>query len=159
MLVDGKPREINTRSHEIMYLCTDASYSPEEETGGIGGVLCSSDGSVVSWFGEDLDQGFCSRLRAEGQTQLIGELEALAVLVALKRWSKEIGSKHLVVFVDNEGSKASRLVSSAWVGPLQPSPQASARREGLSSEATLVASTGNADLRVTSCGGLGQGCS
>jgi predicted RecB family endonuclease/ribonuclease HI len=109
MLASGKPREINTRSHEIMYIYTDASYSPEEETGGLGGVLCSSDGSVVSWFGEDLDQAFCSRFRSEGQTQIIGELEALAVLVALKRWKSEIASKHLVVFVDNEGAKFSIL--------------------------------------------------
>jgi hypothetical protein len=105
MLVEAKPREINTKSQEIMYLYTDASYSPEEETGGIGGVLCSSDGAIVSWFGESLDQGFCSRFRAVGQTQIIGELEAFAVLAALQCWKHTISSKHLVVFVVNEGSK------------------------------------------------------
>jgi ribonuclease HI len=105
MLVSGKPREINTKSHEIMYIYTDASYCPEEKNGGIGGVLCASGGSVVSWFGAELDPEFCSKFKSEGQTQVIGELEAFAVLVALKRWKCEISSKHLVIFVDNEGSK------------------------------------------------------
>jgi ribonuclease HI len=104
MLLHSRPREIDTRSHEVLHLYTDASFCPEAGTGGIGGVLCSSDGKVLAWFGEALDRGFCGKLKAEGQSQLIGELEALAVLVALVTWSSEIRSRHLVVFVD-EGSK------------------------------------------------------
>ena len=105
MLQNGKAREIDTKSHGVLHLYTDASFCPEDGTGGIGGVLCSGAGAVLAWFGEELDQEFCNRLKAEGQSQLIGELEALAVLAALKLWSREIASKHLVVFVDNEGSK------------------------------------------------------
>jgi hypothetical protein len=105
MLVEARPREINTESHAVMHLYTDASYSPEDESGGLGDVLCTADGTVVAWFGESLDSQFCRKLRAEGQTQLICELEALAVLVALRLWSSEVSSKHLVIFVDNEGSK------------------------------------------------------
>ena len=109
MLLSGKPREIDSKSHEVMFLYTDASYSPEDESGGIGGVLCAADGTVLAWFGEELSSAVCSRFKTEGQTQLIGELKALAVLVALKTWSKEISSKHLVAFIDNEGSKFSIL--------------------------------------------------
>jgi ribonuclease HI len=105
MLLHGKPREIDTRSHEVLHLYTDASFCPEEGNGGIGGVLCASDGTVMAWFGEVVDKKFCDSLKAEGQSQVIGELEALAVLVALVTWAKEIRSRHLVAFVDNEGSK------------------------------------------------------
>jgi ribonuclease HI len=105
VLTSGKAREIDARSHEVLHLYTDASFCPEEGSGGIGGVLCASDGSVVAWFGESLSKEFCDGLKSESQTQLIGELEALAVLVALRVWSCEIKSKHLVIFVDNEGSK------------------------------------------------------
>jgi ribonuclease HI len=109
MLRNGKPREIDARSHEVMFLYTDASYSPEDQRGGIGGVLCAADGAVVAWFGEELSSEVCGKFKTETQTQLIGELEALAVLVALRTWSKEIRSKHLVAFIDNEGSKFSIL--------------------------------------------------
>jgi ribonuclease HI len=105
MLLGGRPREIDTRSHEVLHLYTDASFNPESGTGGIGGVLCAATGEPVAWFGEDLDKAFCDKLKGEGQTQIIGELEALAVLEALVIWSKEIKSKHVVVFVDNEGAK------------------------------------------------------
>jgi hypothetical protein len=105
MLLHSKPREIDSRSHEVLHLYTDASFCPETGVGGIGGVLCSSDGKALAWFGEALGRVFCDRLKAEGQSQLIGELEALAVLVALATWTSKIRSRHLVVFVDNEGSK------------------------------------------------------
>ena len=105
MLLHGRPREIDSTSHEVLFLYTDASYSPEDESGGVGGVLCGSDGKILAWFGEELSSEVCRRLKATGQSQLIGELEALAVLVALKTWSREIKSKHLVAVIDNEGSK------------------------------------------------------
>jgi hypothetical protein len=105
MLLCSKAREIDTKSHEVLHLYTDASFCPEDGTGGLEGVLCSCSGAVLAWFGEQLDTDFCDRLKAEGQSQLICELEALAVLVALKLWSREIQGKHLVAFVDNEGSK------------------------------------------------------
>jgi hypothetical protein len=109
MLQHGKPREIDTKSHEVLFLYTDASYSPEEETGGVGGVLCAADGKILAWFGEEVSPSVCKKLKAEGQSQIIGELEALAVLVALKTWADKICSKHLVAFIDNEGSKFSIL--------------------------------------------------
>jgi ribonuclease HI len=105
MLQNSKAREVDTSSHEVLHMYTDASFSPEDGNGGIGGVLCSCEGVVLAWFGEELDRAFCDQLKAENQSQLIGELEALAVLAALKLWTERVRGKHLVIFVDNEGSK------------------------------------------------------
>lgn len=42
---------------------------------------------------------------AEEQEQAIGELEAFAALIALHLWGALLGSRHLVRFLDNEGSR------------------------------------------------------
>ena len=60
MLRSGRPREIDSRSHEVLFLYTDACFSPEEGNGGIGGVLCAADGTVISWFGEELTVQFAA---------------------------------------------------------------------------------------------------
>jgi len=41
----------------------------------------------------------------ENQEQAIGEVEAFAVYVGLKLWSKTLSSKRVVCFVDNEGAR------------------------------------------------------
>ena len=46
-------------------------------------------------------------LRAPGQKTAIGELETAAVVAALRLWGPTVEGRHLVSFVDNEGSKHS----------------------------------------------------
>lgn len=79
-----------------MFLFTDASFNSEDKSGGLGGVLFDSSGSVVSWFGCEVTSEVCEMLMSEGQQQAIGELETLAVLVAIQLWAKALASKHLV---------------------------------------------------------------
>ena len=75
------------------------------EVGGLGAVLLDKCGHVVQWFGCIVPQDLCDSFMAENQEQAIGELEALAVLVAYRLWGLHLKSKHLVCFLDNEGSR------------------------------------------------------
>ena len=68
-------------------------------------VLIGPDGSVVSWFSSVVDHHLCNSFMGENQEQAIGEVEAFAVYVGLKLWSKTLSSKRVVCFVDNEGAR------------------------------------------------------
>ena len=68
-------------------------------------VLIGPDGSVVSWFSSVVDHHLCNSFMDENQEQTIGEVEAFAVYVGLKLWSKTLSSKRVVCFVDNEGAR------------------------------------------------------
>ena len=104
-MVHAKPRMVEASSGEVFFLFTDASFNSEARTGGLGGVLLDQTGVVVSWFGGEVDENFCNSFMAEDQEQAIGELEAFAVLVALNLWGDLLSSRHLVSFLDNEGSR------------------------------------------------------
>ena len=107
---EANPRIVDMRLQDVLFLFTDASFNSEDKSGGLGGVLFDSSGSVEAWCGCGVPSEVCGMLMSERQQQAIGELETLAVLVALKLWAKALASKHLVVFVDNEGCRF-------WGGP------------------------------------------
>ena len=50
-----------------------------------------------------------STLMEGGKETVIGELEALAVSMALLLWAKHLDSTQLLVYIDNEGSRYSRI--------------------------------------------------
>ena len=99
------PRMVDTQTNEVYFMFTDACFDSETKSGGIGGVLIGPTGSVVSWFSSVVDRHLCNSFMDENQEQAIGELEAFAVYVGLKLWSKTLSSKHVVCFVDNEGAR------------------------------------------------------
>ena len=70
---DNKPKEVKVASSDCKYiLYTDASY--ESGTGGIGGVLIDSTGSVANWFSHQLTEGICLALGAGDKETIIYEL-------------------------------------------------------------------------------------
>ena len=99
------PRRVEADIGDVVFLFTDASFESEAKSGGVGGVLVNCQGIVTSWFGCPVSKDFCASFMAEGQQQAIGELEAFAVLVAYKLWKQQLRSKHVVAFLDNEGSR------------------------------------------------------
>ena len=99
------PRMVDTQTNEVYFMFTDACFDSETKSGGIGGVLIGPTGSVVSWFSSVVDHHLCNSFMDENQEQAIGELEAFAVYVGLKLWSKTLSSRHVVCFVDNEGAR------------------------------------------------------
>ena len=79
-----KPRCVDARTREVLYLFTDAHF--EGGQGGLGAVLYDESGNVVSWFGTALGPRECEALNVEDKNQIITELEALAALASLRLW-------------------------------------------------------------------------
>eukprot|EP00435_Cladocopium_sp_Y103_P044841 s227_g12.t1 len=71
----------------------------------LGAVLIDQSGRVLKWFGCAAPKPLCDSFMAENQEQAIGELGALAVLVAYRLWAPCFQSKHVICFLDNEGSR------------------------------------------------------
>eukprot|EP00435_Cladocopium_sp_Y103_P052298 s2664_g16.t1 len=104
-IVEAKPHMVESKTGGVFFLFTDACFDGETKEGGIGGVLMGPDGCVVSWFSEKAPRDLCESFMAEEQEQAIGELEAFAVLVAYRLWRDQLKTRHLVTFIDNEGSR------------------------------------------------------
>lgn len=104
-MIHAKPRLVEANTGDVFFLFADASFDSEAKTGGLGGVLLDQSGTVRAWFGGAVDSNFRESFMAEEQEQAIGELEAFAALIALHLSSALLGSRHLVSFLDNEGSR------------------------------------------------------
>ena len=107
-VLGGKPRLLSCRMLDTMYLLTDASFEPGRGAG-LGAVLVSSDGAIISWFGIHVSIEQLSALLMDGKETVIGELETLAVAMALLLWADRLCSTQLLVYIDNEGSRYSLI--------------------------------------------------
>lgn len=105
-LRQGVPRKIFACISETVFLFSDASFQ-SDFNGGLGAVLCDETGTVLQWFSLAVSKMQIDPILDEQCRTAIGELETIAVAVAIKLWIESIVSKHLVSFVDNEGSKYS----------------------------------------------------
>ena len=101
---DARPRKVSAFTNEVCYIFTDASFEPESCEGGIGAVLVSPQGTIVSWFSHMLSKGEC-RPFMRRQRQCICELEAVTILAAIRMWKHVVAARHTIFFVDNEGSR------------------------------------------------------
>lgn len=110
------PRQVSTEIVRTFHIYTDASFA-EDRSGGLGGVLCNSNGDVISWFGVLLSADVVKQLMGSDQQVAIGELETLAVLLAVKIWSNALASTKTIFFIDNEGAKFS-LIKGYFCVPL-----------------------------------------
>ena len=104
----GEPRRLHRELLQPMYLFTDASFDPIKGSG-LGAVLVSGDGRVISWFGFWVEIQQLSIFLSGGQQTAIGELETLVVSMALLIWCDLLRSRPLLVYIDNEGSKFSLI--------------------------------------------------
>ena len=107
-LAEGKPRRLTCDMLDTLFLFTDANFEANQKAG-LGAVLANSAGVVLAWFGLNLDQEQIALFLGAGQQTNIGELETLAVSVALLVWQDFLDSVQLVVYIDNEGSKHSLI--------------------------------------------------
>ena len=104
----GVPCKIMTSVHDTMYILTDASFD-DDKTGGLGGVLLNGEGSIVSWFPFMLSESQVQKfIRGDAQV-VIGELEALAPVMAPGLWSHLCRSRHIIFYIDNDGARYSRI--------------------------------------------------
>jgi len=91
-----------------MFLFTDASSDPVAGAG-LGAVLVSGEGHVLSWFEMWVDVQDLSTFLTDGKQTAIGKWETLVVSMALMIWCQLLRSVPLMVYIDNEGSKLSLI--------------------------------------------------
>ena len=104
----GVPRRVSTAVHQTMYILTDASFN-EDQSGGLGGVLSNAEGHVVEWFSIVLETEQVQRLLIGDSQVVIGELEALAPVMALDLWKCQCESRHVSFYIDNDGARYSLI--------------------------------------------------
>ena len=102
-----------------MHLYTDASF--ENGRGGLGAVLYNSDGLLLRWFAETLDQEMISSLNVEGKKGFIYELEALAAVRGVLDLCTKLVPVHtdLVLFLDNDAALRALIKSNSSSPVLQ----------------------------------------
>ena len=70
----GKPRQLNCELLRPMFLFTDASFDPVQGAG-LGAVLISGDGHIISWFSMWAEVQDLSVFLTDGKQAAIGELD------------------------------------------------------------------------------------
>ncbi|CAE7553006.1 ubiad1, partial [Symbiodinium necroappetens] len=101
--LDGPPRSLNANILHLWHIYVDASC--DDNKVGLGGVLVSEQGSMVAYFSEWAADEL-KEIVAPTSKNPIFEFECLAVLLAVKTWTGLISGCNLVIFSDNEGTKA-----------------------------------------------------
>lgn len=103
----SKPRFISALWDSPMFVFTDACFQPEniEWPCGLGGVLCSTDGTPVSFFSVCLDISQLNLLGYPGKKTVIFEAELMALLLGVMLWSKALHGKPVVCYVDNNSAR------------------------------------------------------
>lgn len=109
----GEPRKVCSAEFSQWFIYSDASYERETKTGGLGAVLVSGTGQVVSWFGLPLGQDQCVLCGADDKGTIIYELELLAAVVALGLWCDDDQTKLHVWFGDNDAVRFALIRASA----------------------------------------------
>lgn len=81
----------------MVCISTDASFSSENKTAGLGGVLVDSAGDCAAWFSIRLNEDQCNLLGADSKDTIIYELELLAACMAMEMW--DLFLRHHIQFV------------------------------------------------------------
>ena len=106
-VLNASPKKIKCVDREVMQLYTDACF--EQGMSGLGGVLYSSSGQTIEFFSHMLDDDQISLVNSAGNRTIIGELEALAIVVGLESIALQFSGCDIIVFVDNESALASMI--------------------------------------------------
>ena len=112
-LREAGPKVVSAKSFSQWFIFTDASFEPEDGTGGLGGVLVNANAEVVAWFGFPLTRAQCELLGSRDKVTIIYELELLSAVIALDLWSSCQGDEFVVHYGDNDGVRFSLVKASA----------------------------------------------
>lgn len=96
------PRTLTGGIRPVFHIYTDAYY--DATGGGLGGVLVDESGTPLSFFRRQFNPFELARVNCKNGETIIGELEALAMLLGLLTFGKGLEEHELVVFGDNEGA-------------------------------------------------------
>ena len=106
-LEGGKPRVLKAEWEEPMYVYTDASFEPNDDSwpSGIGGVLCDARGRVLKHFSQVLTLSQLEALGLPSRKTVIFEAELLAVVVAVHAWGSILEGRPVLFFIDNNSAR------------------------------------------------------
>ena len=103
-LRSGVPRFVPKPIDRCFLVFTDACFH-DDGSGGLGAVLISPRGSVVSWFGMPLQAEHTAAFLGSSGRTCIGELETIAVPIAYDVWSSRLEKTESVNYIDNVGAQ------------------------------------------------------
>ena len=103
-LAEGKPRRVTQSAKHNYVILTDASFE-QDASGGIGGILVSPTGSIISWYERKLSKEEVALFMRQGQEVAIAELETLAVVISLLLWNGSVQNSHAILCLDNDASR------------------------------------------------------
>ena len=116
-IVLGDARRVSASHRNCMHLYTDASF--EGGHGGLGALLYNSNGLLLRWFSEDLDQDEISSPNVEGKEGFIYELEALAAVRGVLDLCSQLRHTDVVLFLDNDAALRALIKSNSSSPVLQ----------------------------------------
>ena len=96
------PKRVDSGTVREWCISTDASFSSENKTAGLGGVLVDSAGDCAAWFSIRLNEDQCNLLGADSKDAIIYELELLAVCMAMEMWASLLASSYPIRHGDND---------------------------------------------------------
>lgn len=105
-LLAQKPRLVSPSLSQTWTVFTDASYEQDEAgtpIAGFGGLLVSPSGKPTNFFSFELSGNDLEKLNPTAKKTAIFQCEFFAVLVAFSLWQKQLTSRQVVFYVDNDG--------------------------------------------------------
>jgi len=115
-LLQNSPRRILGPMSDYMHVSVDASFDLDGYSG-IGGVVYSSDGTVLDFFSEQVSKSFLLAAMGSDQQTMIQELEMLALLVSIDLWCPTRSGRRVDAFTDSESVRGSFLKSWSFNEP------------------------------------------
>ena len=117
-LVNAPPREVRARGSEALHLFIDGACEPATDGShgmvtSIGGVLLDGQGRGLEFFGLHLPSAISSAWSGGTKRNLVFEAEILPYNLALHCWSHLMKGKHVLVYIDNDGSRHSWIKGTA----------------------------------------------
>ena len=100
-LEKGSPRRVLRDVSNTFVVLSDAS-SEADKSGGLGGVLVSSNKALISWFGIRLAPDMVAQFMADDQEVAIAELETVALHMCVQLRNDLLKSRHVLFCLDNE---------------------------------------------------------
>ena len=110
-VVLGEARSVSSAHRQTFHLFTDASL--ENGKSGIGAILYNSQGLVVNWYSEEVQEEVVSALNVDSKKGFIYEMEAFAAIHGVIRLCQKLRNVDLIVYCDNQATVAALVKSSS----------------------------------------------
>ena len=110
-LTTARPRRLRAvPAPPLVIFCDGMAEGEYEDDGyvkvGVGGIMLDPVDRAFRYFADVVPNDITDSWRADGSQQIIHQGELLPQLIARMVWARRCAGRNLLIFVDNEGSKA-----------------------------------------------------